>query len=107
MLPDIPSEDSVLYGSVLLGTGAVIYGVPKLLETEKSAPIPNQPVWRPSEPVRCALSPLAHEDIQVYDAAGMLEQKTDAYGRASLARDVTEPVTVFIGQERAQEVEWR
>jgi hypothetical protein len=106
-LPDVDPESSVLAGSMLAGGSGLIYFIPKAMEKDTTEPLADRPVWRPAEPTNCQLSPVAYEEVVFEDASGVLRARTDAWGRVTLERAVSTPLTVQVATKPARSVEWR
>lgn len=106
-----PTEEdagtSAAAGTTLVAIGGLIYGIPKLSESEQSVELEPATSYRRAEPAPCKLGPIAHERILVRSATATLQADTDASGRATFDGRLSPPVEVLVSGRAPDSIEWR
>lgn len=105
--PDLEAQDSALWGTAALATGAAFYGSAKALETESVRQLEPRTTHTVGPPTACVLRPVASERVTVFGAGKTLTAETDAWGRATFADTVPGPYRVLVGRLQADVVEVR
>lgn len=104
METDSPARDSMSTGSVLVGSAAVIYGVPALMSGTRVTRLEPRTRTLPAQLVPCASQPLANALVELVDEVGVAEATTDAEGRARL-RTPFGAMQIFVDGEPARIVQ--